>query len=61
MRLPLLIKKAKIFLNIHDFFYRQSNNKIGASENLLKFDVEKKSKQKLTNNWSYNFSENDFS
>jgi len=32
-------KKRKNLSIIHDFFYRQSNNKIGSSENLLKFGI----------------------
>ena len=53
-------KRRKYLSNIHEFFYRQSKNKIGASENLLNLDYEEKSKQKLTNNSSYNFPENYF-
>ncbi len=32
-------KKIKNISNIHEFFYEQSNYKVGASENILKLDI----------------------
>ena len=51
-------RKIKVIPSIHEFFYRQSNNKFGASENNLKLDIENKSKQLLTNNYDEDFSGN---
>ena len=38
-------KKIKTISNIHDFFYEQSNYKVGASENNLQIDIDKNSKE----------------
>ena len=53
-------KKRKDILSIHEFFYKQSNKKVGASENNLKLDIEKNSKQIFTNNSEKSFSKNYF-
>ena len=47
-------KKIKKFSNMHEFFYEQSNYKVGASENNLQLDI-KVNKKKLSNK---NFVEN---
>ena len=41
-------KKIKTIANMHDFFYEQSNYKVGASENNLQLDI-KVNKKKLSN------------
>jgi hypothetical protein len=41
-------KKIKTISNMHDFFYEQSNYKVGASENNLQLDI-KVNKKKLSN------------
>jgi len=38
-------KKIKTISNIHDFFYEQSNYKVGASENNLQIDIDKNSEE----------------
>tara|TARA_B100000131_G_scaffold108577_1_gene105461 strand:- start:538 stop:987 length:450 start_codon:yes stop_codon:yes gene_type:complete len=58
--IPFINKKRKDLSTIHHFFYRQSKNKIGASENLLNLDTEEKSKPKSIKYSSYNFPENYF-
>ena len=54
-------KKNKIFIknkkitnisNIHEFFYEQSNYKVGASENNLQIDIDLK-REELFNNYFY--------
>ena len=47
-KLDLKNKKIKTFSNIHEFFYEQSNYKVGASENNLKLDI-KVNKKELSN------------
>ena len=47
-RLDLKNKKIKTFSNIHEFFYAQSNYKVGASENNFKLDI-KVNKKELSN------------
>ena len=37
----LNVKNKKNISNIHDFFYEQSNYKVGASENNLQIDINK--------------------
>ena len=50
-------KKIKAISNLHDFFYEQSNYKVGASENNLQLDI-KVNKKKLSNkNYLENTSE----
>ena len=51
-------KKRTYISSIHEFFYRQSNNRVGASENNLQLDIEKKSRELLTNNSYQDFSGN---
>ena len=41
-------KKIKNISNMHDFFYEQSNYKVGASENNLQLDI-KVNKKELSN------------
>ena len=41
-------KKIKTISNMHEFFYEQSNYKVGASENNLQLDI-KVNKKKLSN------------
>ena len=38
-------KKLKTIVNMHEFFYEQSNYKVGASENNLQIDIDKNSKE----------------
>jgi len=51
-------KKIKAISNLHDFFYEQSNYKVGASEKNLQIDIDK-NREKLFNNYYFeNNSEN---
>ena len=43
--------------NIHEYFYEQSNYKIGASENNMQFDIKLNSKELITKNYIGNISE----
>ena len=43
-------KKTKTISNMHDFFYKQSNYKVGASENILQLDI-KVNKKELLNKY----------
>jgi hypothetical protein len=43
-------KKIKNISNIHEFFYEQSNYKVGASENNLQLDIKVNEKKLITNN-----------
>ena len=45
-------KKIKTISNIHDFFYEQSNYKVGASENNLQIDIDK-NREELFNNYYF--------
>ena len=45
-------KKIKTISNIHQFFYEQSNYKVGASENNLHIDIDK-NKEELFNNYYF--------
>ncbi len=45
-------KKIKTISNIHQFFYEQSNYKVGASENNLQIDIEK-NRDELFNNYYF--------
>ena len=47
-KLDVKNKKIKTISNIHDFFYEQSNYKVGASENNLQLDI-KVNKEELSN------------
>ena len=48
-KLDVKSKKIKTISNIHEFFYEQSNYKVGASENNLKLDFKIKDKKITTN------------
>ena len=50
-------KKIKTISNIHQFFYEQSNYKVGASENNLQIDVDKNRDELFNNNYFVNKSE----
>ena len=45
-------KKIKTIANIHEFFYEQSNYKVGASENNLQIDIDK-NREELFNNYFF--------
>ena len=45
-------KKIKTISNMHEFFYEQSNYKVGASENNLQIDIDKK-REELFNNYYF--------
>ena len=45
-------KKIKTISNIHDFFYEQSNYKVGASENNLQIDIDK-NREEIFNNYYF--------
>ena len=45
-------KKIKNISNIHEFFYQQSNYKVGASENNLQIDINKY-REELFNNYYF--------
>ena len=49
-------KKIKKSSKIHEFFYEQSNYKVGASENNLQIDIDK-NREELFNNYFENNSE----
>jgi len=49
-------KKIKTISNIHEFFYEQSNYKVGASENNLQIDIDK-NREEIFNNYFENNSE----
>ena len=56
-KLDVKNKKIKTISNMHEFFYEQSNYKVGASENNLQLDI-KVNKKKLSNkNYLENTSE----
>ncbi len=44
---PNLILKIKTISNMHEFFYEQSNYKVGASENNLQIDIDKNREELL--------------
>ena len=44
-------KKIKNISKIHDFFYEQSNYKVGASENILQLGIKINEKELITNNY----------
>ena len=50
-------KKIKKISKIHDFFYEQSNYKIGASENNLQLVIKVNEKELIANNYLEEFSE----
>ena len=45
-------KKIKNISNMHEFFYEQSNYKVGASENNLQIDIDK-NREELFNNYYF--------
>jgi len=45
-------KKLKTISNMHEFFYEQSNYKVGASENNLQIDIDK-NREELFNNYYF--------
>ena len=45
-------KKIKTISNIHEFFYEQSNYKVGASENNLQIDIDK-NREELFNKYYF--------
>ena len=49
-KLNIKSKKIKTISNIHEFFYEQSNYKVGASENKLRLDFKINDKE-LTSNY----------
>ena len=50
-------KKIKTISNIHDFFYEQSNYKVGASENYLQLDIKVNKKELSNKNYLKNTSD----
>ena len=50
-------KKIKSISKVHNFFYVQSNYKVGASENNLQLDIKVNEKELITNNYLKNSSE----
>ena len=50
-------KKIKTISNMHDFFYEQSNYKVGASENNLQLDIKVNKKKLSYKNYLENTSE----
>ena len=50
-------KKIKTISNIHDFFYEQSNYKVGASENNLQIDFDENREELFKNYYFENNSE----
>ncbi len=50
-KLDVKNKKIKSISNIHDFFYEQSNYKIGGSENNFKSEIKVNKKELITNNF----------
>ena len=50
-------KKIKNISNIHEFFYEQSNYKVGASENNLQLDINEKREELFKNYYFENNSE----
>ena len=45
-------KKIKKIKNIHEFFYEQSNYRVGASENILQIDIDE-NREELFNNYYF--------
>ena len=50
-KLDVKNKKIKNISKIHEFFYEQSNYKVGASENNLALEIKVNEKQIITNNY----------
>jgi len=51
-KLDVKNKKIKTISNMHEFFYEQSNYKVGASENNLQIDIDK-NREELFNNYYF--------
>ena len=51
-------KKIKSISNIHEFFYEQSNYRVGASENNVTQSIKLNQKEQITNNYLENSSIN---
>ena len=51
-KLNIKNKKITNILNMHEFFYEQSNYKVGASENNLQIDINK-NREELFNNYYF--------
>ena len=51
-------KKLKNISNIHEFFYKKSNYKVGASENNMQLNFKINKKEIITKNYFENTSEN---
>ena len=51
-KLDFTNKKIKTISNMHEFFYEQSNYKVGASENNLQIDIDK-NREELFNNYYF--------
>ena len=54
-------KKIKTISNMHEFFYEQSNYKVGASENNLQIDIDKNREELFNNYYFENNSEKHYS
>ena len=49
-------KKLKTFSKVHEFFYKQSNYKVGSSENNMQLEIKVNEKEVITNNYYDNTS-----
>ncbi len=49
-KIDFQIKNQKNILNVHEFFYNQSNYLVGASENNMQFDIQINNKELIINN-----------
>ena len=58
-KLDVKNKKIKTISNMHDFFYEQSNLKVGASENNLQLDIKVNKKELFNKNHLVNTLEKD--
>ena len=56
-KLDIKNKKIKTISNIHEYYYEQSNYKVGASENNLQLHIKENKKEKNTKNFIENPSE----
>ncbi len=56
-KLDIKNKEIKNISNIHEFFYEQSNYKVGASENKMKLEIKTSEKEIITHNHLENTSE----
>ena len=57
-KLDVKNKKIKTISNMHEFFYEQSNYKVGASENNLQLDIKVNKKELSNNNYLKNTQDN---